>query len=217
MPNPSISDSEAIKNHFREPYRKNGMIYFSGFSGALIEAREASHRREDGTKIPNIKHGSWLGAIGYFSLLEQIGNCFRPQKTKVRVHSHENGIKKALKYFSSLNQDEIDAIYALRCAFAHDYSLSNIKTLNEKIAHHFKVTEGTATPLIQFPKEAWDGNYENLKAETTTTINLERFEDLVEDIIQHLIEMLKNDQLEIALKGGADELVNRYSFVLVQF
>lgn len=217
MLNPPKSESEAIKNHLQDPYRKNGLIFFSGFSGALIEAREAAHRRDDGSKIPNIKHGSWLGAIGYFSLLEQVGNCFRPKKTLIKVHGNENGIKKALKYFTRLSKDEIDALYGLRCAFAHDFSLSNIKTVNGKIAHHFKITEGITTPLVQFPKTAWDGNYENMTAETTTTVNLERFGDQVEEIIQVLNDMAQKDQLEIALKGGAEELVNRYSFVLVQF
>ncbi len=217
MENQAISASEIIKNHFLEPYRKNGIVYFSGFSGALIEARDAANRREDGSKIQNIKHGAWLAAIGYFALLEQIGNCFRPKETSIRVHGNENGIKKALKFFSGLSKEEIDALYALRCAFAHDFSLSNIKTLTSKSAHHFRVTEGAGTPLVLFPKEPWDGNYQNIKPETTTTVNLELFGDMVEDLIINLKQMAQKDQIEIALKGGAEELEKRYSFVIIHF
>ena len=200
-----------------DPYRKKGVVYFSGFSGALIEARHAANRREDGSKIPNIKHGGWLAAIGYFALLEQIGNCFKPKKTKVRVHGNENGIKKALKYFSKLNIPEINALYALRCAFAHDFSLSNIKTLTSKTTHHFRITEGSGTPLVMFPKEPWDGSYQNINSETTTTVNLELFGDLVEELIADLKQMAEKDQLDIALKGGAEELEKRYSFALIHF
>jgi hypothetical protein len=217
MANQTISEAEAIKNHFREPYKKGGMIFFSGFSGALMEARHAAYRREDGTKMPNLKHGGWLAAIGYFALLEQIGNCFRPKETDIQVHGNENGIKKALKLFSRLSKEEIDALYALRCAFAHDFSLSNVKAEGSKHLHHFRVTEGTVTPLVLFPKEEWDGSYQDIKPETTTTVNLELFGDMVEELISRLMEMSQKDRLTIALKGGADELEKRYSFVIIHF
>ena len=182
-----------------------------------MESRHAANRREDGTKIPNIKHGGWLAAIGYFALLEQIGNCFRPKETTIRVHGNENGIKKALKFFSSLSKEEIDALYALRCAFAHDFSLSNSGALTAKSVHHFRITEGAGTPLVLFPNEPWDGRYQNIKAETTTTVNLELFGDLVEKLIIHLQVMAEKDQLDIALKGGAEELEKRYSFAIIHF
>ena len=217
MTNQAISESNAIKNHFKEPYWKNGLIYFSGFSGALIEARQAANRRDDGTKIPNIKHGAWLAAVGYFALLEQIGNCFKPRETEVRVYYNENGIKKALKYFSPLSKAEIDALYALRCAFAHDFSLSNLKTPNSKHVHHFKITEGVGTLLVLYPKVEWDGNFETISAETTTVVNLELFGDMVEKLISRLLEMSEKDQLEIILKGGASELERRYSFVIIRY
>ena len=217
MTNQVISESSAIKNHFKDPYWKNGVIYFSGFSGALIEARHAANRREDGTKIPNIKHGGWLAAIGYFALLEQIGNCFKPRQTEIKVHHNENGIKKALKYFSQLSKADIDALYALRCAFAHDFSLSNIKTPNSKHLHHFKITEGAGSPLVVFPKVEWDGNYETIGPDNTTTVNLELFGDMVENLINYLEDLVQKDQLEIILKGGANELEKRFSFVIIHY
>jgi hypothetical protein len=217
MANQTISEAEAIKNHFKEPYKKSGMIFFSGFSGALMEARQAAFRREDGTKIPNLKHGGWLAAIGYFALLEQIGNCFKPKETLVRVHGNENGIKKALKFFSKLTKEEIAALYALRCAFAHDFSLSNLKTEGSKRVHTFRVTEGSGTPLVLFSKANWDGSYQDIKSETTTTVNLELFGDMVEDLICRLTDMAQKDQLSIVLKGGAEELEKRYSFVIIHF
>jgi hypothetical protein len=217
MDNATISEADAIKNHFKEPYKKGGMIFFSGFSGALIEARHAAYRREDGTKLPNLKHGGWLAAIGYFALLEQIGNCFRPKETLVKVHGNENGIKKALKFFSNLSKEEIDALYALRCAFAHDFSLSNLKVEGAKRLHHFRVTEGTVTPLVLFPQASWDGSYQDIKPETITTVNLELFGDMVEELISRLMEMAQKDRLTIALRGGAEELEKRYSFVIIHF
>ena len=44
---------------------------------------------------------------------------------------------------------------------------------------------------------------------TTTTVNLELFGDMVEDLISRLMDMVQKDQLTIALKGGAEELEKR--------
>jgi hypothetical protein len=186
--------------------------HFSGFMGAIRDARQMTGRVPDtGAKIDGQGHGSWLGAIGYLALLDQIGSCFKQKNTETLSG---NAINRALGYFTGLIQAEIDAIYALRCAFAHDYSLYNTHT-RQSLQHCFIVWEGQG-PLVRFPTVPWDGDYNNLSPDRMTHINLEVLGDLVEDVYRRLVQLSQVDALEIILIGGADELVRRYSFISVR-
>lgn len=184
--------------------------YFSSFTAALRDARSSTGRDVDHGNIINpLSTGSWLGALGYMALLDQIGTCFRPKTASVYIKI--NSINKALLYFSSLQPAEKDAIYALRCAFAHDYSLSNTNENKPSLTHCFRVTQGTGL-LIRFPASSWDGDYNNINRGTETQIDLEEFCNLVEDICTKLLELNENNQLSLELEHGVDELIHRYGF-----
>jgi hypothetical protein len=177
-PSNLMTEEEAIQRHLTFVPSASRNQPFSGFVAALRDARQATKRDPDsGAKIPTANHGSWLGAMGYMALLDQIGSCFKPREESVQ---QGNTIRTALKYFSNLSDDEIDALYALRCAFAHDYSLYNIPSNRRRsLQHQFAVGVG-AGPIVSFPKMPWDGDYNNKTAENETVINLEAFGDLVE-------------------------------------
>jgi hypothetical protein len=210
-PSNLMAEEEAIQRHLTFPPPSNNIQYFSGFVAALRDARQVNGRDlETGAKIPSAPRAIWLGAIGYLALLDQIGSCFKPKPSRIE---QGNAINKALKYFSSLTENAIDALYALRCAFAHDYSLHNIPKDKKKLSlqHHFTVDVGSR-PLITFPKVQWDGDYNNKNSNNVTIINLEAFGDLVESIYQELLKLAQAKQLEITLQGGSDELVRRYFF-----
>jgi hypothetical protein len=184
------------------------ITFFSGIVAALRDARKTTNRNQDtGEKIPNTHHGSWLGAIGYLVLLNQIGNCFKPKNI---AGVRENSIVKALKYFTNLNDNEINAIYALRCSFAHDYSLTNINR-NPLRQHRFNVCVGDNF-VVLLAKNPWNGDMQNKDRNNITTISLEGLADLIESIFAKLIELLNRDELECILPGGPLELLNRYSF-----
>src|SRR3954467_15732365 len=113
-----MTDKEAIKFHLTNSYiESSNLTYFSGFCGALKDARKMTGRNtETGDKDGSNSFGhlgSWLGTIGYLSLLDQIGGCFK-KVSGATVDSNKSGIIKALKNFSGFNDNEIDAIYALR-------------------------------------------------------------------------------------------------------
>jgi hypothetical protein len=200
----------AIKFHLSNHPPSKGIHVFSGFAAALSDARRVTGRNELGRKVDHTKHGCWLGAIGYMALLDQIGTCFKPKQI-----SHENGnpIRKALKYFSKLSDYEIEALYALRCCFTHDFSLHNINKKKQSLTHRFRVGVGTSTHIVTLPSVCWDGNYESKNLDDFTEINLEAFGDLVESICQQLITLANSDKLEIVLPGGSDELLYRYSII----
>ncbi|MDQ3848433.1 MAG: hypothetical protein M3261_05710 [Thermoproteota archaeon] len=186
-----------------------GIKVFSGFALGLQEVRQATGREPaTGEKRNYANYGSWLGAVGYMALLDQIGSCFKPKVTPLVAG---NTIEKALTYFSNLSSDERCALYALRCAFAHDYSLYNINPRNPRYTHQFAVKVGPG-PVITLPTQSWDGDYSHKTTENQTVVNLEAFGDLVEDICLKIFDLANRKELTVVLPGGSDELVQRYAY-----
>jgi hypothetical protein len=218
MSNKFMPEDIAIKSHlsiFKINSTDPPSLYFSGFTAALRDARKFTGRdQNNGKKLTEQNPGdlgSWLGAIGYMILLDQIGSCFKPKSSSI---IEGNTIRKALKYFKNLPDPEIDAVYALRCAFAHDYSLYNIPNNgNTSLTHQFGVCKSSDAPFVTLPQKQWDGNYENKNESNKTTINLEALGDNVEQICAQLFDLANKNELEVTLKNGSDELLQRYSFI----
>jgi hypothetical protein len=211
-----MPESEALKLHFSNLTETKDFTFFSGFTAALRDARKFTKRNQDnGTKLTGDAfgdHGSWLGTIGYLSLLDQVGKCFKPLNSNLLTL---NAITKALKYFTALTDKEIDAIYALRCGFAHDFSLFNLNPNNPSLTHYFLVNQGIQTPVVTLPQILWDGNHSNKTPQNVTIINLEALGDLVENIVKKLKQMTNDNELEVTLQDGSDELIHRYSFYTI--
>ncbi len=183
---------------------------FSGFSKGLKESRTATNRNPStGEKLVGCSHASWLGAIGYLALLDQIGACFKPKNAS---EQHGNAIGKCLRYFTDLSPAEIDAIYALRCAFAHDFSLYNINQKNQSLTHCFKVFASPDGPVVTLPAHPWSGDYQNKPVDCYTLVNLEILGDLAEDVCNKLFSSARAGTLDVVLQNGSDELLQRYSF-----
>lgn len=210
-----MPEQQAILAHLTNLSQGHNITYFSGFVAALRDARKFTKRdQNNGQKLIDDScgdHGSWLGAIGYLSLLDQIGKCFKPKTSA--VINNENSISKALKYFAThIPNAEVDAIYALRNAFAHDYSLYNINTARTSYTHHFTVIQSPVLPLVRLPKTQWDGDLANRIRINLTVVNLEALGDTVEQICSRLLQLANDNNIEVTLPGGSDELVQRYSF-----
>lgn len=209
MSNKMEQEMKILEMHLTKLSLSNEINTFSGFVAALGDARTATGRDGDGNKIQGGYHGCWLGTIGYLALLDQIGTCFKPRSAS---EVEGNTITKALTYFTTLEYYEIEAIYALRCAFAHDFSLSNISYTKQGLMHRFEVSQGPIGKVVVLPKEKWNGDYNNINDDNTTIINLELLGDMVEGIYKRLLSLVKNSELEIVLPGGVNELVKRYWF-----
>lgn len=205
-----MTEADAIKLHLAPPEKVQGVASFSGFSAALGDARAATKRDARGNKLPNGKYGSWIGALGYMALLDQIGSCFKPRNV---ITVKDNTIKKALGYFTTLEEAEKNALYSLRCAFAHDFSLCNIRDNKPELTHFFLVCEGSKGNVVTLPKVQWDGDFKNVASDNVTIVDLELFGDLVENICSQIRMLAQKNDLEITLAGGSDELIRRYSFV----
>jgi hypothetical protein len=210
-----MTNKEAIRQHLTNSYLETPEgTFFSGFCGALKDARKVTGRNIDTGAKDNTNSfghlGSWLGTIGYLSLLDQIGGCFKKVNGPV-IKQNKSGIIKALKNFSSLNDNEIDAVFALRNSFALDYSLQNVGN-RPGLKHHFLVDNSDTQPAIILPTQIWDGLITSKSQHNLTYINLQALGDIIEGLIQNLKNLNENDEVEIVLSGGKEELLKRYSF-----
>ncbi len=205
-----MPSKNAIIRNFSNFPAKNGILEFSGFNRCLKESREVTGRDpENGTMLNPGKQGSWLGAVGYMALLDQIGSCFKPKDITAIPG---NTIKQSLGYFTDLNDHEIDALYALRCAFTHDFSIYNINKKHSSLTHSFSVGVFSNQSVVTLPAVQWDGDYNKTHARYKTAINLSAFGNLVESVCTTLVDLFTNDQLDIVLVCGSDELLQRYSY-----
>ncbi len=104
---------EAISHHLLLMNKLDeNTIVFSSLVAILIDTREITGRDlKNGQHIISPKHGrldSWLGALGYLTILDQIGKCYRPKSKSKIVKA--NSITKALKYYTLLKENEINAM-----------------------------------------------------------------------------------------------------------
>jgi len=191
----------------------NNSSFKSGFIKVLHEARVLTGRDEN-TGKKNIndhdENESWLGVTGYMVLLDQIGKCFKPKDRSIK---EKRSIIKALKYFSTLDDNKIDVVYALRCAFAHDFSLFNFND-DSRFCHRFLISTEKGQPLISLPNNKWTGQYDIDQNDDITIINITLICDLIEGIYSKLLELARADELEITLKRGIKEFAFRYGLRL---
>jgi hypothetical protein len=204
-----------------QPYNEKERRHSSLILG-LRDARLITNRdSETGnvtfkTKAP-LMPNSWAGTIVYLIILELIGTCFKP------VHSpksSDNAIYRALRYFSSLSENEARAIESLRHSFAHNYGLINIqndKRTHKVISnrtHHFLLTADQSGKAVTERQEIWDGDFKSRNEKNTTTINIWLLGDLVEDVFAHLFYENNNGNIDLILSNGIDELEAKYTVII---
>lgn len=193
---------------------RNGQVLESCLTHALREARIITGRNtETGVAIQPEPEGSylgrWSGAMVYLSILDQIGKCYKPRET---ITLNMNPIQKALRYFTTLSPEEIEAIYALRNSLFHDFCLYNRNKTHQLRQHSFVVDNHPTNPVVILPSAQWDGNMHTRSVANQTYINLRALGDLIEDVYQQLITLHNVNSLEITLENGHLEIKDRYIF-----
>jgi len=183
-----LDEKTAVTLHLYERPPINGIQYKSSLIALLGDARGAAERdAETGLVRPGKLSTSWLGAAGYLILLDQVGTCFKLKGPDVRG---DNPISRALLYFSQVQDDPtLDALYALRNALAHDYSLFNAYTKHSSHRHAFNFCADTVSPLVTLPAVPWSGVYDLstlTPPDQTTMVNLRKVGDLAEEVVASL-------------------------------
>lgn len=165
--------------------------------------------------------GHWLGAIGYFTVLDQIGSCFK--NSGQETPSKYNKIKFAIETFGFdlIGNDvrKLNALIALRNAFTHDFNLLNIpenERLNDLQRCKFTVYPDTddKSEIVKLPTTLWNGDIvrKNFhRTDDTTFVNIFGFGTLVEKIHARVIEKVKANEVETTIE--VPELINKYTFI----
>jgi hypothetical protein len=204
-------DESAAITYFLSAPSGGEVQFFSSLYKGLVDCRSATNRDlVTGERLPNNEHDSWVGALGYLSLLDLIGTCLTRKGLAQETPGEITPFIHALETFGGLTRQEISALYSLRCGFAHDFSLYNVHPTKPELTHYFHLRVDTDAPLVLPAKKPWDGDYRRTPLECATAVGLTRVGDLVEDIYLNLQRLAKSRDLEIRLLGGAMELNDRY-------
>lgn len=142
--------------------------------------------------------------ILYLIFLEQVGTIF------TNGRSHKKGIQCALEDFSTLKEEERIAIYYLRNTLAHNYGLATDNSNSNKQNDKHKFTLSYKGDLIHVPKKCWDNDYTNRDDEDSTTINIFRLMEMVDNLYNNL----KNNYENLELKIGIEEIKTRFTVLI---
>jgi hypothetical protein len=195
----------AMTRHLVDVPAVDGRQYRSCFNALLGDARHAAGRDTTGTLVRR-SETLWLGATAYLVLLDQIGKTFT--LAGFPVDQSRPAINRALACFTDLDSASIEALYALRCSLAHDYSLASPSKRPERM-HLFRLTDDGYTPLVTFPKEPWPNDYSVVRGHDTL-VNLRKIGDLVEGVVDRLRREHADDRLRLHPELSLVEFETRY-------
>ena len=145
----------------KEPFQYNNSWRTSTLMAGLAECR--SHTQRDaktGEYDPGLPHGfpgHWLGAIGYFTILDQFGSCYKKKDFR-EPSKKENCIRYSIENFGfdliGKDENKLFALVALRNAFTHDFNLLNIPQ-HHKFIVNCNVEDNF---IVKTPARIWDGD-----------------------------------------------------------
>lgn len=159
-----------IHDFFRHPWKQGGYVCKSGYISVLIESRKLTGRNiKTGNKLKK-PHGSWLGSLGYMVIIDLLADLIDISFIS-NQGEYQNNFIKFIRQFFNLSYDDACSIYALRCAFAHDFGLINNNKKYSELNKRFEVTQGSNN-LIEI-KYKQKGN--------VYMVDLEKLADLIEE------------------------------------
>jgi hypothetical protein len=136
-----VNESAAITSFLSAP--TGGEIqFFSSLYKGLVDCRSATNRDlGTGEKLPTEKHDSWVGALGYLSLLDLIGTCLTRKGSGKEPTEEIMPFIHALETFGGLTREEISVLYALRCAFSLSRSAPYLGFLAQAVGDKLRWVE----------------------------------------------------------------------------
>jgi hypothetical protein len=183
-----------------------GIYFESSLSAILRDARGATGRDDEGVLPPDRAHEgrSWLGALGYLCLIDQVGTAVRPKRvTTIPLDEHwpPSFVRGLARFAPDLVSSPLDraALYGVRCALAHDFSLVNMgndgRVRGEKKPprpgtqrlidrlHVFNYTFDPERPLVDHAVQLWRRTTWTPRPEQMTVVNLYKVGNLAESIV----------------------------------
>jgi hypothetical protein len=214
MPSRLMPEADAIRLHVMAPdLTVRGFRYLSGFIVLLQDSRHDGGRDvQTGEIINEERTGHWLSAIGYLILLDQIGKSFKPRT--VPKAAYRNSVQWCLSHWSpEITGDDSAAIYALRNALLHDYSLFNENREKPEYQHIFSLDRMTGQGVVRLPRTRWNGDFADTARYCRTLVSLTELGNLTESIVAAVREAGPWG-IDVLLAGGSDELLQRYGLLI---
>lgn len=217
---PAHHDDEAeLRRLVTEPPTATGRV--SSFMALVSDARRVAWREQTsgeliGGPAERLAQGAiWAGSLLYLVLVDQIGNCFRNPDRTVPFDKRE--FFRGMQHFADPTPppEELFALYALRCSFAHRYSAANLGEGRDAVSlhHRFQLLWEPETALIGGLDDGveWDGKY-NRAALTAriTRVNLYAVEEMVE-------RMIGGVQRTVQMYGGRALATNTWAEFFTQY
>jgi hypothetical protein len=168
-----------------------GIKVRSSLEALLTDVRSTVGRNPQTGEIVDPDHSrTWLGALGYLSLVDQISSLLQVP----RMGPGGNPFERLLIWDGSVLEDEAAALYAMRCAFVHSYGLlneapSSRQPRRARLLRHIFVLKVEGNDLVTLGdrrSEVVDGPLEKLPATEVDLISLGNVvEELVADLRSH--------------------------------
>ena len=210
-PRSSRADQEILARHVA-PLDPTTLGWRSTFAAAVHEARLLTGRELDtGRRDDKEATALWAGTIVYLVLLEQIGKSLQPVGGE--RHQGEKELERAIRQFAGDRATEMErqALYALRCALAHEFGLLN-RSRTPYYRRLFRLEDTPGGPLVVQPARDWTEHPEDWSPFAITEVNLLTLGDLAEEVVQSVRDHAERGDLRAQV--SLPELQRRFSFYI---
>jgi hypothetical protein len=200
-----IDPDAALTLYFFLPVTVKGIKFRSSLEALLRDARGAAGRDlENGRIVHPDMSRSWLAAIGYLSLVDQMSKLLDiPVDLGNPDVKAATSFERLLIWDGEVLADEAAALYALRCATVHSYGLLNDsrgrtrrnKNMTPEKLHRIEDRERSTLHMFELSAEGRDVvTLRNrlfpflaaLSDISPTSVDLRSMEDIVERLIGDL-------------------------------
>lgn len=187
----------------------------SCFRAAVRDARQLTGRNvETGALRRRLKRGLavWPGTLVYLVLLDQVGQVLAPTR---REPTREPFMDALADFAPALSERDRHMLYALRCAFAHEFALANEGGGPRSPRRHmFELHEAGERKLVVYPVRTWNGLHgrrANVKT-GTTRVNLTEVGNVVEDIVATIEAGARSRSLRLVRGVTPAMVISRWGF-----
>lgn len=186
----------------------------SSLEALLRDTRSVVGRDPSTGELVDFDHSrTWLGALGYLALIDQLASALQVPTAGNRATPFES----LLIWDGCVAPDEAAALYALRCAFAHNFGLLNdpksrIDTRRRLLRHRFELTANRRDllKLRSRTDRMLDGPMGAIAATNVDILSLgDEVERLVADLRQRHVD---GDGLPIRATVGLGRFLMSYFF-----
>lgn len=153
------------------------------------------------------------GIAMYLIAIDCIGCVF---DNKDKNTNKKNGIGRALKLFSNLDDRNVDAIIDLRNTLAHNFGLATEAICgngkSKKHKHKYKLSFSDDAEAIKLPEKEWNGDFDNKDECCSTVIGVFSFCNLAETIIADVYKCQELGNLNLCISES--EAKSRFTITI---